>query len=139
MRVSLRMLLFYKVRIIRNEIVAEKQVCKKAFVSLHGLTNRRIETIQANIQRTRNPPKDKRGIHLNRKNTLTARIKNVIYQHIKSLKGRSSHYSINKTGQIYLPSDLNVKKMHQMFKDKFPDAMVSYESYRTIFCNKFNI
>ncbi|XP_050306919.1 uncharacterized protein LOC126743746 [Anthonomus grandis grandis] len=83
-------------------------------------------------------PIDKRGRHLNRKHKLSVETKNKILEYIKSFKARSSHYSLNKTKRIYLSAELNVKKMYDMFKEKFPQVKASYETYRSIFC-KFNI
>lgn len=53
--------------------------------------------------------------------------------------GRSSHYSLGDSSKIYLPEDLNVKKMHTMFLKDNGSVSVSYETYRNIFCNDFNI
>lgn len=130
---------YYKVRVVRENLVVEEQVCKNAFVSLHGLTRRRIETIQKSLQMSGSAPIDKRGTHLNRKHKLGVETESKIFEHIKSFKARSSHYSPNKTKRIYLSADLNVKKMYGMFKDKFPQVKASYETYRSVFCSKFNI
>ena len=43
------------------------------------------------------------------------------------------------TRKIYLPEDLNVAKMHQMFVDSCPAREVSYESYIHIFNTTINI
>ena len=64
---------------------------------------------------------------------------NCVREHIRSFKGRKSHYGLKKTEKLYLPEDLNVKKMHNMYCQKFLDCKVSYETYRKIFVNNFNI
>ncbi|XP_050304312.1 uncharacterized protein LOC126741889 [Anthonomus grandis grandis] len=102
---------YYNVRIVRDNVAVEERVCKNAFVSLHGLTRGRIETIQKSLQM---------------KNTLT----------VSRLEQATS---LNKTKIIYLSAELNVKKMYDMFKEKFPQVNASYETYRSIFCSKFNI
>lgn len=84
-------------------------------------------------------PIDNRGKHHNRPHKLSEVSKNVIRNHIKSFKGRKTHYSLHKTSKLYLPEELNVKKMHNMFSQKFPDVKISYETYRTIFSTEFNI
>lgn len=55
--------------------------------------------------------------------------------------GRTSHYSLHDSSRIYLPEELNVKKMHGMFIDLYKDngIKVSYEYYRNIFNGDFNI
>ncbi|XP_050308360.1 uncharacterized protein LOC126744845 [Anthonomus grandis grandis] len=130
---------YYKVRIVRENVAVEERVCKNAFVSLHGLTRRRIKTIQKSLQKSGTAPIDKRGRHLNRKHKLSVETKNKILEHNKSFKTRLSHYSLNKIKRIYLSAELNVKKMCDMFKEKFPQVKASYETNRSIFCSKFNI
>lgn len=44
-----------------------------------------------------------------------------------------------KQKKMYLPEELNIKKMYTMYKEKFPDNPISYETYRAIFNTKFNI
>lgn len=56
-----------------------------------------------------------------------------------SFNGRGAHYFTKDSSKKYLPEDLNVSKMHKLFKEKYPDVKVSYESYRTVFNNHFNI
>lgn len=53
--------------------------------------------------------------------------------------GRSSHYGLHDSAKLYLPEELNVKKMHVMFLEANNGISVSYETYRTIFCKDFNI
>ncbi|KAG5899095.1 hypothetical protein JTB14_021598 [Gonioctena quinquepunctata] len=53
--------------------------------------------------------------------------------------GRTSHYSKKKTNKLYLPEELNVTKMYNLYKEKYSRKPVSYETYRTIFTTKFNI
>lgn len=59
--------------------------------------------------------------------------------HIRSFKGRVSHYSLKKSRKLYLPETLNIKKMYLLFCEKYPEQKISYESYRVIFTTKFNI
>lgn len=56
----------YIVRVKQNFTMREIPVCQKAFISLHGITKRRLQTIQASIKETGKSPKDKRGKHMNR-------------------------------------------------------------------------
>ncbi|GFN92284.1 vitamin B12-dependent ribonucleotide reductase [Plakobranchus ocellatus] len=57
--------------------------------------------------------------------------------HIKSFKGRSSHFSLKESRHIYLPEDLNASKMWRMFLEKRPEESICQESYRQIFIIKF--
>lgn len=129
----------YKVRAIKNNDLCEIPVCYKAFLSLHGITAKRVQTLQEGLKSTGKAPIDKRGKHENRPNRVPTHVTDSIIEHIKSFKTRSSHYSLVKSNRRYLPEELNVKKMYNMYKSKFPDHKVSYEKYREVFISKFNI
>ena len=62
-----------------------------------------------------------------------------VINHIKSFKGRQSHYSRNRSRRLYLPDTLNISKMHALFREQRPASSISYETYRSIFNSKFNI
>lgn len=126
----------YRVRVAGD---CDIQVCYKAFLSIHGITGRRVQTIQNSLKLIGQPPKDGRGKHKNRKHAIKKETIELVMQHISSFKGRSSHYSLNKTKKTYLPEDLNISKMYKMFKEKHGDTKISYDSYRSIFNEKFNI
>ena len=84
-------------------------------------------------------PKDSRGKHNNRPHAFTEDAKNAIFEHIKSYRGRKSHYSLHDSRKLYLPDTLNVQKMHEHFTQQYPNQHCSYESYRKVFVEKFNI
>ena len=86
------------------------------------------------IMSTGFPLKDQRGRH-----QLSPEQRQMICDHIKSFKGRESHYSRNKSRRLYVPDTLNISKMFTLFIETNPDVSVSYESYRTIFNGSFNI
>lgn len=129
----------YRVRFSRDNSPVEVPVCLKAFISIHGITRRRIETIHQALQLTGQAPKDKRGKHVSKYRKLSKKTEECVCHHIKLFKGRTSHYSSTRTKKIYLPEELNIKKMHTMYQTKYPNNRVSYETYRTIFNTKFNI
>lgn len=129
----------YKVRIMRDNTVTELSVCQKAFISLHGISKKRLETVRNSLKSDGMSPVDKRGKHGKHVHKLSTETERNICAHIKSFKGRSSHYSINKTQKLYLPEELTVKKMFKMFQETHPTCSVSYETYRKIFNTKFNI
>lgn len=129
----------YKVRYLHDNVTVEENVCRQEFIALHGITKNKIEHLVKSIKETGIAPKDKRGSHANRPKKLPLHTTQNIKNHISSFKGRSSHYSTKDTTKTYLPEELNLKKMFSMFKEKYPDCSVSYESYRTIFTKQFNI
>lgn len=126
----------YRVRITNNDQTIDVPICFKAFMAIHGITQQRLKTLKKSLQETGNAPLDMRGKHSNRPRKLTEDVKNKAMEHIRSFRGRKSHYSLHESSKLYLSEDLNVKKMYNMFQYK--DSL-SYESYRTIFVNNFNI
>lgn len=130
----------YRVRILNMEgNIEEVQVCKKAFIALHGIGRKKLEVLQTSMKMTGEAPKNRRGKHNNRPHKLSDATRSSIRNHIKSFKGRKSHYSLNDSAKLYLPEELNIKKMFNMYCEKFPTPHASYETYRTIFSTEFNI
>lgn len=129
----------YKVRVKRTDAMIEIPVCYKGFIAIHGITPRRIQTIQEQLTTYGKVLPDKRGKHKNRPHGLTEETTAKVHEHIQSLRGRKSHYSLKKSDKIYLPAELNITKLHEMYKTKNPNNPVSYDSYRKIFETNYNI
>lgn len=126
----------YRVRLVDETQQLDVPVCASAFIAIHGVTRQRICTIKKSLLTTGKAPIDKRGKHSNRPKKLSSILKSKVMDHIRSFRGRKSHYSLHDSSKIYLPEELNVKKMYDMFEDK---NQLSYETYRSIFVNHFNI
>lgn len=129
----------YRVRAKIDEALQDVQVCRKAFMSLHGIGKKKIEYLVKSLKLDGTIQTDKRGKHHNRPHKLSDECVNNIRNHIKSFPSRNSHYGLKDSKKVYLSEDLNLKKMFSMFLEKCPDKRVSYESYRTIFTKEFNI
>lgn len=129
----------YKVRVVKGEEMSEIRVCHKAFMSLHGVTNRTLQTLKKSLATTGTAPVDMRGKHSTRPHKISAETEEKVLAHIGSLKGRKSHYSLKDSKKIYLSEELNIRKLHVMYSSMYPDNPVSYEKYRMIFNTKFNI
>lgn len=125
----------YRVRCASKDV----PVCQNAFRSLHGITGRRIQTLQSQLINEGKIKKDGRGKHVNRPHRLKDSVLEHIHEHIKSLKGRKSHYSLHESNKLYLSEELNIKKLFEMFKELYPEDKASYESYRSIFNTHYNI
>ncbi|KAJ8886260.1 hypothetical protein PR048_012469 [Dryococelus australis] len=63
-------------------------------------------------------PKDKCGKYNHVHSEKSPHIEKAVKEHIASFKGNPSHYSRGASKKLYLPPELNVNKMHQMYKDK---------------------
>ena len=87
-----------------------------------------MERLNKLLEKNQKPP-DMRGKHVNRGNTLDPVVLNKIDEHISSFPTKVSHYTSHPI--TYLQADLTVKKMHELFTEKYPDlkSMVKYEFY----------
>ncbi|CAH0551164.1 unnamed protein product [Brassicogethes aeneus] len=128
----------YKVRTMKENNIIEVPVCRKAFLSLHGISGRWLQTIQQSLKKCGKSPKDMRGKYSHTHCTKPPATLEAVKNHIGSFKGRQSHYSRKKSTVVYLPESLNLKKMYKMYTD-LNLGSVSYEYYRKIFNNNFNI
>lgn len=125
----------YKVRLNGKDV----PVCCAAFTSLHGVTPWRVRRIQNSLVTTGKSPKDMRGKHTNRPSKAPDNVRDLIRSHIASFKARTSHYSIrDNPNRKYLPEDLTIAKMHEMFIENFR-LNIPYKLYWTVFTSEFNI
>ena len=129
----------YSIRVVRDNSVQEVKVCKNAFISINGISRGKIYYILNQMKQMGKPPSYNKGKHQNRPHKLSDATVEAVRSHIKSFKGRESHYSNKDSSKTYLPEDLNVAKMHKMFEEKYPNVICSYESYRSIFNKDFNV
>lgn len=132
----------YKVRTKQpdaNNSCKEVSVCKKAFLSLHGITPAQLRRLQSSLCECLKSPVDKRGLHKSRPNAIPIEVENLINDHIRSFKPRQSHYSLrHNPNRYYLPETLSVRHMYRLFLEDYK-IQVSYKVYWSIFHSKFNI
>jgi hypothetical protein len=128
----------YKVRVFTDGKINEVTVCQKAFISLHGITNQTINTIKKSLNTTGKAPVDNRGKHKNRKHAKSQETTDKVHEHLSSLKGRKSHYSLKKSSKVYLSEELNINKLYKMYSELYPNNPVSYEFYRNVFNTEYN-
>lgn len=129
----------YKVRVSRESCLQDIPVCFKGFLSIFGITNRRAQTLKSSLASTGSAPIDKRGKHENRgKNKLPETTYTAMDIFFKSLKGRKAHYSLKDSKRLYLPEDLNYKKLMEHFLQKNLGVEISYEKFRQHAQNHYN-
>ena len=100
----------YKIRLERENVAVQMLVCDKACNSSHGSSKKRVERLQKTLKVTGRYAKDMRGKHGNYPRALPDETKNAVMDHIRSFKGRESHYSLKKSSKLYLSEELNIKK-----------------------------
>ena len=122
---------------IRNE--GQKiQVCKQAFISLHAISNSRVQRLNM-LLKAGNTPVDRRGKHNTRRHVKPPEYNIKIKEHIESFPTKASHYS--KTDKRYLDAKLNVRTMYELLKKKWPDLgqAVKYEYFLKYFKENYNL
>lgn len=112
-----------------------KPVCKKAFLSVHGVTKKRVERL-FNLMEINKNPKDKRGKNISG-NTIPPEVRQQIHDHIASFPTHLSHYTGKPTK--YLHCNLTVTSMFELFQKKFPEIKVSRQYCWNYFKLNFNL
>lgn len=112
------------------------EVCRRAYISLHALSHKIVLRL-THILAANQTPADKRGKHENRSNAIPPDVLIKINEHIDSFPKRTSHYS--STPVTYLDATLNVKKMHELFIEKYPEYnnKIKYEYYLEYYNKNF--
>ena len=124
------------------------QVCKKTFCDLHAIGKRRVERLCLKLSAGVLVASDERGKHSNRPHAISEELKRKVREHIKSFPCRKSHYSrTDNKKKRYLPENLSIARMHQMYVSKFEPGVRESGSqpqvkewlYRKIFNEEFNL
>lgn len=110
----------------RDNKAIEKNVCKTAFYSLRGIGRGKLENLLTSLKKSADPPKDNRGKHKIRPNAISAETKNMIIDHITSLKGRESQYRLKDSRKIHLPEELNITKYFICLRRKILGSRILY-------------
>ncbi|KAK0154977.1 hypothetical protein N1851_002695 [Merluccius polli] len=112
-------------------------VCKATFVKVFGISKDRVTRVAQYYGTTAEARPERRGgaRHSEEHN----RRRQLIVEHIQSFTCRASHYGRRGApGRKYLPSDLNVLKMHELFEAQ-SHAQTSYSLYYSVFSKDFNL
>lgn len=113
------------------------RVCKSAFLCLYSVSSKRVHRL-VSLLKVGKSPQDGRGKNVNsRTKAVPYQVCEMVAAHIESFEVKDAHYS---KGPIkYLNAQLNVKIMHTLFKQKYPDANVSYWFYHKYFHENYSL
>ena len=108
-------------------------VCKTCFLKTLGETESFIKNVTNKTWSEMNRPlnSDNRG-RARRKNKTSHERKEKVKEHILKFPSYESHYSRSHTSKKYLPCNLDVSKMHKLYKKEVSNP-VSIKIYRKIF------
>lgn len=122
-------------------------VCKRAFISLFGISMKKVDLIQQSIKLGKSAPEpDRRGKHTVRPNKTPADVAGYVIEHISSFPADESHYSRHcNIHKKYLSPLLSIPRMHKLYLDKCQNDgkdkifLIKEATYRFIFNNEFNL
>lgn len=109
---------------------------KKAFCSFHGISLEQVRRL-CDLLKTNEQPIDHRGqSEGSRINALSGETLTKVREHIESFLVICAHYYNKDASSNYLDEKLNVKIMHTLYEQKYPDYPVKYEYYLKYFHEK---
>lgn len=124
-------------------LVVEQQrlrVCKSFFMKTLDLGEKAIEYAVTRSSAGAFTTKDKRGQHTPHNKTPEAKVEE-IKRYIESFPVVDGHYTRKDSKRQYLGSDLNIRKMYNLYRQECKSnkkKASSEQTYRNIFCNDYN-
>ena len=120
----------------RVYIFNETEVCRDFFCQTLRISMKRVNTA---LEKHRSglsflDQRKNNGGH----NKITDRQTQDVMEHIGKFPKYVSHYNRNNTNLKYLPPDLTVSKMYDLYKKEY-DNIVSFSKYKDIFLRNFNL
>lgn len=115
------------------------KVCKKAFCGIHGISEKQVRRL-CDLLKTNKQPIDHRGkSEGSRTNAVAGDTLTKIREHIESFPVKCVHYYNKDTSSYYLDEKLNLKIMHTIYQQKYPDYPVKYKFYLKYFQENFSL
>ncbi|PSN41986.1 hypothetical protein C0J52_10526 [Blattella germanica] len=110
-------------------------VCLKTLCDCTGVTACRIQMLQKKMKLGKTDFSDMRGQHNKKSNRASAEVKSVIRAHVLSFPRRHSAH----TGAEYLPVDIDIMRMFELFRKLHPNLNVSEYTYTQLCEREFNL
>lgn len=123
---------------IRNKSGKMIPVCQKSFTNALCITKDRIQGVMRRFYEKEEMAKERRGG--DRKNRKFEEKRKAVQTFIESFKANESHYCRSKNiKRLYLPPELNIKKLWSMYNKDHPRLEVKQNFFRNIFNCCYNI
>jgi hypothetical protein len=114
------------------------KVCAKTFRSIFQIGVTRVNNIATYVKTNNNVRPERRGGK--RLNAKYEEYRAKVKEHVSKFRCKSGHYSRkDSTYRKYLPSNLNIAKMHKIFLQENPLSEIKYNFYQKVFINDFNL
>lgn len=111
-------------------------VCKSAFISLLGISAKRVRRLAALLSEGKSPHENRGKSIGSRVRAITGDVIEKIKTHIESFEVKMTHYANREIK--YLKAGLNVKTMHLLFQNMFPEEKVTYQFYLKYFQENYS-
>lgn len=121
---------------IRTKAQSVVRVCRGAFLTVLGISARRVNTVLKKYYHNGNVNENRGGFQ--RKDEFENKKKCVI-QFINTLKCVESHYCRGKSNRKYLSSELNITKLWKMYSGIEGNVPVKESYFRMIFNTNYNL
>ncbi|XP_062555461.1 uncharacterized protein LOC134220417 [Armigeres subalbatus] len=116
-------------------------VCKEMFMNTFDVKDKKLRVLaDKKVVGSGITADDLRSKNRSQK-TLNENELEFIEQHIRSFPAYTSHYARERSSKLYLSSDLNINRMHELYKQKCLEdgrRSVQYFTYRKVF-KKMNL
>jgi hypothetical protein len=116
-----------------------KKVCKKAFCSMHGISMKQVRRLCIFLKKNEQPIDHRGKSQGSRCNSLPGGTLTKVREHIESFPVKYVHYYNKDASSYYLDEKLNVKIMHTLYEQKYPDHPVKYKFYLKYFQENFSL
>ena len=122
---------------------AEMRVCQKMFLSTLGINQTWVRTALKK-QNSNNGaiPEDRRG-KSHKKSVVSTIIRADVMEHIKSFPPVEGHYTRKNSKSLYLPENLNRRKLHSMYvisrTAAYKKPIATLRQYRDVFKKEFRL
>lgn len=112
------------------------QVCKQTFREVFGLSAKRVQGLVELKKSGQSIYIEKRG-NKSQCRKFNATDKKHVCDHINTFPREVSHYGRMKTAKEYFSPDLNINRLYQSFRNKYPDTHITYRYFYLVFKKEF--
>lgn len=127
-----------KKQYVRTYVLDNKSVCKTYFLKTYQISSCRVNTT---LKKSSSDAafKCQRGFKQGGVNKTKEDKINGVIEFIKRIPTYESHYCRTKTEAKFLPPEMTLAKLIDIYKEEFKEAAVSAAVFKKIFYSKFNL
>lgn len=125
---------------VKNTDHFQLEVCQRSFLNILHISKDRVQRIARNYLDTGLLPVENRGGNRNKPEHYKEKTQ-CVKQFIEKLKCTEVHYCRGKSNRQYLPCDLSIRKLLEMYNNQASNNSMKVKRtfFRNIFCTQYNI